>query len=155
MKNKNILLILLSVNLILVDQLIKFVVCKYLYNSQAIAIKGFLNITYVENTGGAYGIASNNVAIFAIITAILIALLIGYLMIRRRNINACEKTSIISIISGGIGNLIDRVFRGFVVDYIDVNPIIKFPMFNFADILIVLGCITLIINLILRKENGV
>ena len=70
MKNKNILLILLSVNLILVDQLIKFVVCKYLYNSQVIAIKGILNITYVENTGGAYGMGSNNVVIFAIITAI-------------------------------------------------------------------------------------
>ena len=79
----------------------------------------------------------------------------GYLIIKRNNINVWEKISIISIISGGIGNLIDRVFRGFVVDYIDINPIIKFPMFNLADILIVLGCITLIINLVLRKENGV
>ena len=54
------------------------------------------------------------------------------------------------IIAGGIGNLIDRIFRGFVIDYIDINPLIKYPMFNIADICIVIGCVTIVVNLIIN-----
>jgi len=55
------------------------------------------------------------------------------------------------ILGGGIGNLIDRVSKGFVVDYIDINYLIKYPIFNLADIFIVIGTIVIIGNLIFRE----
>ncbi len=54
------------------------------------------------------------------------------------------------ILAGGIGNLIDRIFRGFVVDYIDISPLIKYPVFNIADVCIVIGCIAIAINLVVN-----
>lgn len=61
------------------------------------------------------------------------------------------KISLIMVISGGVSNLIDRLVRGNVVDYIDINAIISYPVFNIADVFIVLG-VMLIIGYILRKK---
>ena len=65
-----------------------------------------------------------------------------------------QNISIILIVSGGIGNLIDRIIRGFVIDYIDINQLIKYPMFNFADICIVIGCIMLAISIIFERGKN-
>lgn len=68
------------------------------------------------------------------------------------------KISLIMIISGGTSNLTDRIFRGYVVDYIDINQIFKYPIFNMADISIVLGVILLILYIITKtikkQENA-
>ena len=152
-KKENFLFAILGLILILIDQIFKAIVCKYLYKSGMVAIKGILNITYVENTGGAYGIGTNKTIIFTLITFIIVVLLIIYFFVKNKDISKWNKFSFILIISGGIGNLIDRLFRGYVVDYIDVNPIVKFPMFNFADMCIVIGCIIIIFNLMLKKDN--
>ena len=154
MKNKkNIILILLSLLLIIIDQTIKILVYKNLFCSEITVIKGLLNITYVENTGGAFGFGSKNIIIFITFTIILVAFLIGLLIKKINEYNMVKKISIIMIISGGIGNLIDRIFRGFVIDYIDINQLFEYPMFNFADICIVLGCIIFAICLVFNKEK--
>lgn len=57
------------------------------------------------------------------------------------------------ILGGGISNLLDRVFRGYVVDYIDINYLIKYPIFNLADILIVIGVLLIIGNLLFNKTR--
>jgi len=54
------------------------------------------------------------------------------------------------ILAGGIGNLIDRIFRGYVIDYIDISKIFSYPVFNFADICIVIGVILVIIIIIIN-----
>ena len=60
------------------------------------------------------------------------------------------------ILGGGISNLIDRLFRGYVIDYIDINNIFKYPIFNLADIFIVIGVITIVAYIIINtiREQG-
>ncbi len=148
---KCVLLLFFCLILIAIDQAIKIMVCKYLYNTDVSVIKGFLNLTYVENTGGAFGIGAKSTIVFIIFTIILVAVLIGVLIKKRNEISNLKNISIILIISGGIGNLIDRIFRGYVVDYIDINELFTYPMFNFADICVVIGCILLAISIIFER----
>ena len=85
-------------------------------------------------------------------------MLLFFLIKNYKNINNLIKIFLIMIISGGTSNLIDRIFRGYVVDYIDINQIFKFPVFNVADISIVLGTILLILYIITKtikkQENA-
>ena len=77
-------------------------------------------------------------------------MLLFFLIKNYKNINNLIKVFLIMIISGGTSNLIDRIFRGYVVDYIDINSIFKYPVFNMADISIVLGVILLILYSIIK-----
>ena len=146
------IIVIIIVLLVAVDQLIKLNIANKLYNSSVTAINGFLNFTYVENTGGAFGIGSNNIVLFIIISITVIGILIKLLISKKEDLNIGIIISFSLIIAGGIGNLIDRFFRGFVIDYIDINPLFKYPVFNFADICIVVGIIILGIDLI-RNRN--
>ena len=107
-------------------------------------------MTYVENTGGAYGIGSNSIIMFIIVNIIVITLLTKFILSKKDEINIVILISISLIIAGGLGNLIDRIFRGYVIDYIDINPLFKYPVFNIADICVVLGCTVVVINLIIN-----
>lgn len=111
-------------------------------------IRGILNFTYVENTGGAYGIGSNNIVTFIVINIIIISVFMKFIISRINEINIKELSAMSLIIAGGIGNLIDRIFRGYVIDFIDINPVFKYPVFNIADICVVVGCIIIAIDLI-------
>ncbi len=143
-----------------VDQIIKFFAERDLAPiSEKVVIKGFLGWEYVQNTGAAFGSFSNNTAVLSVITGIII--LIGIIAIIAKKItNKFLLTVAVMIISGGIGNLIDRIARGYVTDYIKVL-FIDFPVFNFADILVTCGSFLLIIYLIRdiykdrkKKKNG-
>ena len=157
MKKKFNIKILITVIIIFIlvalDQLIKYCIIKNIYNSSITVINGFLNLTYVENTGGAFGIGSNNIVFFILISITVIGILIKLLLSKKEELNNMIIISFSLIISGGIGNLIDRFFRGFVIDYIDISPLIKYPVFNFADICIVIGIIILIIDLIKNRDK--
>ena len=137
----------------LIDQLVKWIILKRINNSSIIVINNILNLTYVENTGCAFGIGNSSVILFIIISIIIIGVLISYLISRLKQLNNISIISLSLIIAGGIGNIIDRIFRGYVIDYIDISPIIKYPVFNFADICIVLGVIVLIISLVTDKNK--
>ena len=152
-ENKKMLILFIVILLVLIDQIIKQVIVNSLYNESIIFIKGLINFTYVENTGGAFGIGRNSVIVFILANIIIIGCLIKIILSKNNSLNLLSLLSMAFIISGGIGNLIDRIFRGFVVDYIDINPIFKYPVFNLADIFIVLGCIVLAIELIINKEK--
>ncbi len=150
-KNKNILLIIFIILIsICIDQIVKQIVIKNVFNSSIQIIKGVLNFTYVENTGGAYGIGSNNILIFIIINIIILGILMKFAISKREEIDTISLIAISLIIAGGMGNLIDRVARGYVVDFVDINPVLKYPVFNIADIFVVTGCIVIAIELIYR-----
>ncbi|MGN1301978.1 MAG: signal peptidase II [Clostridia bacterium] len=87
----------------------------------------------------------------------IICILLYFLIKRYKNISNLIKVSLIMIISGGLSNLIDRLSRGYVVDYIDINQIFDYPVFNIADICVVIGVILLvgyiIVNIIKKQEN--
>ncbi|MBO4816155.1 MAG: signal peptidase II [Clostridia bacterium] len=152
--NKKVLLIISIILLmIIIDQLIKIYVSNNIYNSSITLINGFLNLTYVENTGGAFGIGNNNIVFFIIVNIIIIGVLVKLLISKKEEINTITLISISLIIAGGMGNLIDRIFRAHVIDYIDITPIIKYPIFNFADICVVFGIALIIVDLIYRSKN--
>ncbi len=143
---------------VIVDQILKLIIFNTIGASgQTInLIPGILQLTYVENTGAAFGFF--NARLFLIIFDILIMFfIIKILLDKKYPLNDKAKTGLSLIISGGIGNLIDRIFRGFVIDYIDITQIIDYPVFNFADILVVAGVIliiaTIIVNTVKSQES--
>lgn len=128
--------------LVAIDQIIKLLVIEHLEPIGSLSlIDGFIRLNYAENTGAAFGSFSGETTLLSIFTVIIIVAGILYLMIGKHRLDV-EYVCITLIIAGGIGNLIDRIFRGFVVDYIE--PLfVKFAIFNFADVLITCSSIFL------------
>lgn len=132
--------------LVVIDQILKYAVTTNLrYAEDITIISNLLDITYVENRGAAFGIFQNQRWLF-IIFAVIMIIFFAYL-IKYKNLN--DKMFLVAaalIISGGIGNLIDRLFWGYVVDYIKLS--FFSPICNFADYCITFGTIILIIYVI-------
>ena len=153
-KNKRIVfVVLVAVFFIIIDQAAKLIIYNKLYNSTVTIFEGFLNLTYVENTGGAFGIASNSTIMFTIVTTIIITIIVKFIIEKEEDMNIWILISLATIVGGGMGNLIDRIFRGYVIDYIDITPLIKYPMFNIADICVVTGCSIIAIYTIYRRTK--
>lgn len=152
MKNKkNKFLIIIAIMLVLMDQIVKVVVSTQLYNSTILLIPHILNLTYVQNTGAAFGIGSNSTSMFIAVNIVIIGLIAYFIYSKKEEINNPILIALYLIIAGGISNLIDRIIRGFVIDYIDISPLIKCLVFNLADVFIVMGCIVIAIYII--KDN--
>ncbi len=133
--------------LVAVDQIIKLLVLKHLKPIGSLPlVDGIVQLNYAENTGAAFGSFSAHTDLLSIFTFLMIIIGLLYLFIKKRKLDV-EYVCIALIIAGGLGNLIDRVFRGFVVDYIE--PLfINFAIFNFADILVTCSSVVLVIWLI-------
>ena len=130
-----------------IDQLIKYAVLENLKPVGSIkAIEGFLAWTYAENTGAAFSIFTGNTAFLSVFTAIAILAGFGYLLFSK-NHHVMYDICIPLLIAGGLGNLIDRIALGYVIDYIQVL-FVDFPIFNFADCLVTCSAIALIVYLI-------
>lgn len=139
MKKDYIKIIIYIVSLILLDQITKILIVNNLeLNSSIILIDNFLKFLYIKNTGAAFGIFSGNIFLLIFITLILM-----YFLINELNKNIKDKLYLITIpliIGGALGNLIDRVFRGYVVDFISFTLFNKeMAIFNVADIFICVG----------------
>ncbi len=128
--------------LVVLDQLIKYWAVNSLQSSGPIEIwKNVFHFSYVENRGAAFGIMQNKQFIFIIITiAVLIAIAYYWRKIPNNRFMQIYKWCLVLIVGGAIGNLIDRVFLGFVVDMF-YFVLIDFPVFNLADICVVVGTI--------------
>lgn len=133
--------------LVAADQIIKLLVLKHLKPIGSLPlVDGIVQLNYAENTGAAFGSFSAHTDLLSIFTFLMIIIGLLYLFIKKRKLDV-EYVCIALIIAGGLGNLIDRVFRGFVVDYIE--PLfINFAIFNFADILVTCSSVVLVIWLI-------
>lgn len=149
----NKLIIVLIILLIIIDQVSKFCII----NSNVVSedklsvhvIENVLDITYVENRGGAFGFGQNNTMTFIIVNLIVLGLIIRFMIVQKDMTDRRTNIALALILSGGISNLIDRIFRGFVFDFIDFSPLIRFPVFNIADILVVVGWILLVIFILM------
>ena len=132
--------------LIGIDQLIKMVVANSLYDHPISIINGVLEFRYSENTGAAWSLFSNKTLYLILFTSIVLVILLCVLFsgkIRKK----LPVISLLLIISGGIGNLIDRIFRGYVIDFIYFK-IIEYPIFNIADSFVCVGAVLLLIYVI-------
>ena len=144
---------IIAVLLIVVDQISKVLVLKYLYLESRNIIGNWLKFSYCENRGVAFSLGEGNVPLFIIVNLILIVGLVVFYEKQKNKINKLGTVCISLTIAGGISNLIDRLFRGFVVDFIDVNGIVNFAIFNIADIFITCGVIGLCIAYIFKDKN--
>lgn len=132
--------------LIGLDQLSKYWALNYLQEIGSIPIiQNVFHLTYVENRGAAFGMFQNNQIIFVIVA--IVASIFGLYYLHTKKMNLIGKFGIVLIISGAIGNLIDRVRLGFVVDYFDFRIIWEY-VFNVADVFVVVGTAMLCIYIL-------
>ena len=133
----------LSIFIVLIDQFTKNLM---FYNKKFIN-KDFLifKLDFVKNYGAAFNIFSGS-RVFLSLISIFFSILLIYLIFRKNTLNSFDLYSYSFILGGTIGNGIDRIYRGFVVDFINLN-IINFPVFNIADISINIGFIILLYNI--------
>ena len=124
--------------LVIVDQIIqKLAVDNLMGKEDIILVKNFIGLSYAENTGAAFSMLSDSTMLLSVITLLMILGGVVYMFLGKiegKLMNICA----VMILAGGTGNLIDRFAQGYVVDYIK-TLFIDFPVFNFADILVVVG----------------
>ena len=134
----------LSIFIVLIDQFTKYLM---IYNKKLFINKDFLifKLDFVKNYGAAFNIFSGS-RVFLSLISIVFSILLIYLIFRKNTLNSFDLYSYSFILGGTIGNGIDRIYRGFVVDFINLN-IINFPVFNISDVSINIGFIILLYNI--------
>jgi len=140
----------------LVDQIIKNILISVLPVGSSISVvDDFFHITMLENTGAAFSILSSS-TLFLILVSLIALCLIYLFLIKGKQLKDTEKIIYGILIGGVLGNLIDRVIHGSVIDYLDFNLFgYNFPVFNFADICIVVSIILIIILIYKGEKHGV
>lgn len=148
------------IGIVLSDQWTKMLVLNnFEYGESITMIKDFFNLTYVRNTGAAFGfLASSDPAFrvpFFLIVPVIAMVVLGFLY-KDLPVNAKWRATALGLVSGGaLGNLIDRVRLGYVVDFLDFHfkSIYYFPAFNVADSAICVGVGILLLSTIAKKEQ--
>ncbi len=148
------MIIFIIVASIILDRLTKYLAVKFLAGLPTLPIiKNVIHLTYTRNTGAAFSIFSGKTMYLALFTLVVVVALTFFLISQKKK-NPDKKMylySIAMIIGGAIGNMIDRFFLGYVVDFIDFT-LINFAVFNVADIFITIGGILFCICLIFDKQ---
>jgi signal peptidase II len=138
----------LSIFIILIDQFSKYYI---FFNYKNIINKDFLifKIDFVKNYGAAFSLFSGS-RIFLSLISISFSIILIYLILKKKSLNSFHLLSYSFILGGTIGNGIDRIIKGFVIDFINIS-IIDFPVFNIADISINIGFIFLLYTIFKNK----
>lgn len=141
---------------ILLDQIIKNLFLFFMNFGQSnVVIPNFFSITLIGNTGAAFSILSSNTFLLIIISVVILNL-IFFLFIKGKKLMKFEQISYGLLVGGIIGNLIDRVVHGQVIDYLDFNLFgFNFPVFNLADVAIVISMILIAFLIIKGDKNGI
>lgn len=112
----------------------------------------FLNFTYLENRGAAFGILQDSRLFFIILTIAIVVGLIYYFVKNYKTNPKILNIALALVISGALGNFYDRLFQGYVVDFLEF-AFVRFPVFNVADILVTVGSFLIIIYLLFFEES--
>ena len=147
--------IILVAVLVFLDQISKYIVDQNFFEGDSIGVlTDFFHFTYVKNRGIAFGMFQGKLDIISIATVIAIIAIIIYLYRDRNKMPLLEKIGFNFILAGAIGNMIDRAFRGFVIDMIDFRGIWSF-VFNLADVWINIGVLFIILEYFFadKKKN--
>lgn len=145
---------ILAITIFIIDQISKSIISTYLKLNQSIeVIKDFFYLRYINNTGASWGILSNSKILLIILSLIAIIILIRYMYSFKET-----KLNFVGfgfLLGGILGNLSDRLLHGYVKDFLDFIIFnYDFPVFNIADIFIVLGVIILIISIIRGEDKN-
>ena len=129
------------------DQLSKFLVVEQIpLHTQVSVIPGLFHLTYARNTGAAFSMFEGMQWLFALVFLLFAAAIVWEFSKKRLPFKVWERWCIVAVFAGGLGNMIDRLTLGYVVDMIEVE-FISFPVFNVADCFITCGCIALIASI--------
>lgn len=146
------LLLAVAAAVLVLDQATKYIVRLNLDPNQTIlVIRGLFNITHVRNTGAAFGLLSQRQPFFVAATIVAIGLIIFY-HLRTKEKNVWFDIALGLELGGALGNLVDRIYKGYVTDFLHVSIV---PVFNIADSAIVVGVVILFISLFMdmRREK--
>ena len=141
---------IVSLTVIILDQLVKSVVSGNLYLGQSLpVIKNIFHITLVHNTGVAFGLFKNLSSFFILVSAAVILYILKDLLINHRCYSLRKKIAFSLVLGGACGNLIDRFHLGYIVDFLDFRI---WPVFNIADSAITIGIFLLAIELFFARS---
>lgn len=144
---------LFTLGAVALDQLTKYlVVSNIVLYGKVKLIPGLVRLTYVQNTGAAFSILRGMQWLFALLFAVLTVVILYDYFKRVMPFKPFERWCIAAIYAGGLGNMIDRLRLGYVVDMIETE-FISFPVFNVADCFITCGCIALAVSLIFFNKE--
>ncbi len=148
-----IMCLLCIVAVIILDQITKILAVKFLMPVSSVPIlQDVLHLTYVENRGAAFGMLQNHRWVFMVLSTIVMFVIILVIFKYKKYFHPLMLIGLCFTVGGGIGNMIDRTLKGFVVDFIDFT-LIDFAVFNIADAFICVGVGLLILDIILKKSD--
>ena len=140
-KKENKMLLVMILFLLVIDQVLKFFALK---NNNLILINGILKIGIYQNENGNYGVNTNSTIMYVLTNLIIIVVAFKFITSQNQFVDRKTKVFLSLVIAGGVSNCIDRIFRGYVVEFIDFTDFIKLPIFNLADIYILIGWISMV-----------
>jgi signal peptidase II len=150
----NLTLLLLSIFLLIIDQGTKVIIVNRFDLYESIPIVPFLNLTFVVNYGFAFGFLNNPSLNQIIVSMVILSIIVYFLYLLIKTQDQIFKMCLVLILSGAIGNFIDRIFRGYVVDFIDIYVFnYHWPAFNIADSCISVGFVILIFNILFLNKK--
>lgn len=137
--------------IVVLDQLTKYWVMNGIGNKVIHAIPGLIDFVYVKNTGAAFSILSDSTTLLGVISVLFCLGVLVYWYFKKPE-HILLKTSLTLLFAGALGNAVDRIFRGYVVDFIE-TVFIEFPVFNVADIAITFGAVIMAIYVIFFDKD--
>ena len=148
-----ILMALMALGIVAVDQYTKYLtVANIPLGGHVDAVTGIFSFTYVQNTGAAWSSFEGMIWLFVLIFVVFTAAIIWEFSKKRWGFTMFERWMIVAVYAGGMGNIIDRIRLGYVVDMINLD-FMNFPVFNVADCFITCGCILLLVHLIFFNKQ--
>ncbi|KPJ68452.1 hypothetical protein AMJ44_06460 [candidate division WOR-1 bacterium DG_54_3] len=142
----------LALAILIIDQVLKSLVHQSMSLGQSIPLlDGIIKLTYVRNTGAAFSLFVG-FSPYLLVIGVIVALAVIYFHYKIPARNYYLQTGLAFILGGSLGNLVDRIFRSYVIDYLDVTV---WPVFNFADIMINAGVILIAFKLFAERKKDV
>ena len=154
-KNKfNLTLSFLFLTLVILDQVTKALVINFFNLYDSVALLPMINLTFVVNYGFAFGLLNNPSLNQILVSLVILAIIVYFLYLLIKTQDKIFQLTLTLILAGALGNFIDRIFRGFVIDFIDIY-IGKYhwPAFNIADSCITVGFVVLMINILFLNKK--
>ena len=150
----NLTLFFLFLTLVILDQITKALVINFFNLYDSVALLPMINLTFVVNYGFAFGLLNNPSLNQILVSLVILAIIVYFLYLLIKTQDKIFQLTLTLILAGAFGNFTDRIFRGFVIDFIDVY-IGKYhwPAFNIADSCITLGFIVLMINILFLNKK--
>ena len=150
----NFTLFFLFITLVILDQVTKALVINFFNLYDSVVLLPIMNLTFVVNYGFAFGLLNNPSLNQILVSLVILAIIIYFLYLLIKTQDKIFQLTLTLILAGALGNFIDRIFRGFVIDFIDIY-IGKYhwPAFNIADSCITLGFVVLMINILFLNKK--